>query len=147
MRAIQDFFHLTYDGNRWTTEGAKSKVNWKPTACAHCFGYFHNEYIHKKWCFDTSLVRRKMTVLSVDGQIFMCMFGCRGVQEKSRLQLYVHFYQEHSHSELKKWGINREILAQGLHEDLGIKVDYSDKIEKLAERNVYGLNPADGTCE
>ena len=67
------------------------------------------------------------------------------------MSVYEHFYRDHSASELKKWGINREILGQGLSEDLRLKsiaVEREDgqhcALEGLKERNAFGLDPRTG---
>ena len=76
----------------------------------------------------------------------MCQFGCIDVVESNRIDVYKHFYNCHSASELKKWGINKDIIAEGLKDEHGQKqIKHSTKAITLQERNAYGLCPVSGT--
>lgn len=51
---------------------------------------------------------------------------------------------------MKKWGINKELLAIGLREECGeksvnVSIQAPKEVDYLNERNAYGLNPEDGT--
>ena len=84
----------------------------------------------------------------MDEKSYMCYFGCKDVKENSKMALYAHLFRQHSASELKKWGLNRDLLGEGLREDFGdksIKSVRQKKVEGLNERNTYGLNPKDGS--
>lgn len=136
---------VSFGKDKWLGESKDSDVKFKPKECPYCFGLFQNPWVHKQRCIDSALYARRLHVLSLDGKTFLCQFGCRNVNETSKMSVYEHFYREHSASELKKWGINKEILGTGLSQDLRLKsIETERKIQGLKERNVFGLDPNTG---
>ena len=48
---------------------------------------------------------------------FLCSLGCAKIFN-SKQMLMAHCYDEHTHIELHKWGINKELLAKEVQPNL-----------------------------
>ena len=46
------------------------------------------------------------------GRLFICQLGCN-IKTTRIVDLYEHFFASHSHLELAKWGINKDVLEMG----------------------------------
>lgn len=60
------------------------------------------------------LEKRKFVFFTFVGAKRMyCQFGCDGVWSKIT-DLYQHWFENHTYEELKKWGVNRNILNESM---------------------------------
>ena len=84
--------------------------------CPHCYLNTKNMWEHKSRCLDQKLKARRFLVLSIDDRSYLCQLGCRDARFKRLHSIYKHYYTSHTRSELKKWGINRDRLEEGLED-------------------------------
>ena len=91
---------------------------------------------HKNRCLEQKLCARRFLVLSIDNRTYLCQFGCHNIRYTKLLSIYEHYYTSHTRSELKKWGINRDRLAEGLEDECSrdnMPASYFAKTEELVD--------------
>ena len=79
--------------------------------CPNCYILQTNVKPHLALCKNQKLEKRKFQVLTLDNVTFLCQFGCSGTFV-GRLKLYDHWYRSHTYKDLKKWGVNRNLLSE-----------------------------------
>ena len=86
-------------------------MNFDPrNQCSLCFANFERMYKHRKICKNKSLSRRLFTCLTYDTKTFLCQFGCN-LRVSTLQDLYKHWFDCHTYDELKRWCINKDLLA------------------------------------
>ena len=81
-------------------------------SCKRCYRFMcdaHELKKHEARCGQMS--RIELATLKLN-QTFYCQMGCN-FQTKTQIQMAKHFYNCHTHEELRNWGINRDLLPNG----------------------------------